>query len=90
MPGRQGLAKQVVPMLNGQQITELREQADKMYPFSRIRQEFMDAAKQGEHALHQREADEAARQAEQSRRAAQVQQSQQRAQQSAPRPGRRY
>ena len=58
------LPKAIVPMLNAQQITELREHADKMYPFSRIRQEFMDAAKQGEQALHQRGADKAARQRE--------------------------
>jgi hypothetical protein len=59
--------KQVVPMLDERQIAELREYADKMYPFSRIRQDFTDAARQGEEALRQREAYESARQSEQAR-----------------------
>jgi hypothetical protein len=59
--------KQVVPILDERQIAELREYADKMYPFSRIRQDFTDAARQGEEALRQREAYESARQSEQAR-----------------------
>jgi hypothetical protein len=58
---------QVRPMLNRAEIAELRDFADRMYPASRIRQEFTDAARQGEPGLQEREAAEAARQAEQAR-----------------------
>jgi predicted HAD superfamily Cof-like phosphohydrolase len=56
---------QVRPMLNRAEIAELRDFADRMYPASRIRQEFTDAARQAERGLQEREAAEAARQAEQ-------------------------
>jgi hypothetical protein len=60
-------ASQVAPMLNAAEIAELREFAEKMPYVSRIRKEFMDAARQAEHGLQQREAGEAARLPEQSR-----------------------
>jgi MobA/VirD2-like, nuclease domain len=58
---------QVRPMLNRAEIAELRDFADRMYPASRIRQEFTDAARQAERGLQEREAAETARQAEQAR-----------------------
>jgi len=59
--------KQVTPMLNSEQIAELREYAEKQPFLSTARREFGDAARQAEQLLHEREAAEAARQAEQAR-----------------------
>ena len=56
--------KLVTPMSSAREIAELREYAEKMYPFSRIREEFTDAARQAERGLREREAAESARQAE--------------------------
>jgi MobA/VirD2-like, nuclease domain len=59
------LPENVQPMLDRAEIAELREFADKMYPASTIRKEFMNAARLGQLGLQEREA-EPARQAEQS------------------------
>lgn len=59
--------KQIAPMLNSEQIAELRDYAEKQPYLSTARREFTDAAREAEQILHDREAAEAARQAEQSR-----------------------
>src|SRR5262249_49050307 len=57
----------IAPMLNSQQIAELREFAEALSPFSGIRKEFSEAARLAEQGLQQREAPEALIQAHEAR-----------------------
>jgi len=56
-----------MPMLNQQQIAEVREFTGKLPPLNQSRMELNEWARQAEQLLHAREAAEAARQAEQAR-----------------------
>jgi hypothetical protein len=58
-------SSQVVPMLNEQQISEVREFAEKMPYVSRTRRDFLDSARQAEKALQQRGSVENARETQQ-------------------------
>ena len=60
-------SSQVVPMLNDQQISEVREFAEKLPYVSRTRRDFIDSARQAEKALQERGSVEARREAQQAR-----------------------